>query len=144
MIKLPIKYKDYEGVEREELFYFNLNKAELLTMEMEEDGGLKKHLEKIIQAKDAKAIIAEFKKLIKLSYGVKSPDGKRFMKSDELWLEFEQTEAYSELFIKLAMDSKEAAAFVNGVTGNTASMEEINKAVAEMSTPQIQAAPSQI
>lgn len=141
MIKLPIKYEDYEGVTREEMFYFHLNKAELLTMEMEEEGGLKKHLEKIIQAKDSKAIIAEFKKLIKLAYGVKSPDGKRFMKSEELWLEFEQTEAYSELFIKLAMDSEEAAKFVNGITGNTATITDINKAVAEL-TPTTTIAPT--
>ena len=34
MLKKTIKYTDYNGQQREEDFYFNLNKAELAEMEM--------------------------------------------------------------------------------------------------------------
>ena len=60
-------------------------------------------------------IIKVFKELVLKAYGEKSPDGKRFIKSDELSTAFAQTEAYSELFMKLATDDKAAADFVNGI-----------------------------
>ena len=40
MLKRTIKYEDYNGVEREEDFYFNLSKAELTEMELSQKGGL--------------------------------------------------------------------------------------------------------
>ena len=48
-------------------------------------------------------------------YGEKSPDGRRFIKSKELSEAFEQTEAYSNLYVELATDSDSAAKFVNGI-----------------------------
>lgn len=115
MLKKSITYTDYEGVERTEDFYFNLSKAELVEMEFGVDGGLQKKIEKIVQSRDSKEIISMFKDIILRSYGVKSDDGKRFIKSKELADQFSQTEAYSELFIKLASDDKEAAEFINGI-----------------------------
>ena len=115
MIKKTIKYTDYNGVEREEDFYFNLNKAELVEMEMGTTGGLAEKITKIVNAKDQPAIIAMFKDLIRRSYGVKSEDGKRLIKTDAAIDEFMQTEAYSILFMELATDSDAAAKFVNGV-----------------------------
>lgn len=115
MLKKSITYTDYEGVERTEDFYFNLSKAELVEMEFGVDGGLQKKIDKIVQSRDSKEIISLFKDIILRSYGVKSDDGKRFIKSKELADEFSQTEAYSELFMALASDDKEAADFINGI-----------------------------
>ena len=115
MLKKSITYTDYEGVERTEDFYFNLSKAELVEMEFGVDGGLQKKIDKIVQSRDSKEIISLFKDIILRSYGVKSDDGKRFIKSKELADEFSQTEAYSELFMTLASDDKEAADFINGI-----------------------------
>ena len=39
----------------------------------------------------------------------------RFIKNQEVWDEFAQTEAYSKLFMELATDAKAASAFVNGI-----------------------------
>lgn len=115
MLKKAITYKDYNGVERTEDFYFNLSKAELMEMEMGVSGGFKQYLQRIVNADDTPKLIKEFKDIIMRSYGEKSPDGKRFVKSKELSEAFSQTEAYSELFIELLGDAKKAAEFMNGI-----------------------------
>lgn len=115
MIKKTITYVDYNGVERTEDFYFNLTRAEITEMELSTVGGLAERIQEIVNKKDAPAIMELFKELILKSYGEKSADGKRFMKTDKIREEFSQTEAYSELFMELATDDKAAAAFVNGI-----------------------------
>lgn len=126
MIKKTITYVDYNGTERTEDFFFNLNKAELMEMELGTKGGLAEQLQRIIDAQDTPEIIKVFKTLLLKAYGQKSPDGKRFIKTPEITAEFEQTEAYSELFMELATDDKKAADFVNGIVPKDIS-EEINK-----------------
>jgi hypothetical protein len=49
------------------------------------------------------------------SYGEKSLDGVRFIKSPELSLAFSQTDAYNKLFMELMSDGSAAAAFINSV-----------------------------
>ena len=115
MIKETITYVDYNGTERKEDFYFNLTKAEIMEMEMSTKGGLAEMIQRIVAAQDQPAIIKIFKDLIMKSYGVKSADGKRFIKNDEILDEFIQTEAFSQLFMELATDADAAAAFVNGI-----------------------------
>ena len=115
MLKKTITYTDYNGLERTEDHYFNLSKAEIMEMELYTTGGLAEMIDKIVKAKDAPAIIKVFKDLILKAYGEKSPDGKRFIKSEELSNAFSQTEAYSTLFMELATDANAAAAFVNGI-----------------------------
>lgn len=115
MIKKTISYTDYNGVERTEDCYFNLNKAEVLEMEVSEVGGLVSTIETIVAEEDNKKIVGLFKKIILKAYGKKSTDGKRFIKNDELREEFEQSEAFVELFVELATNADAAAAFINGV-----------------------------
>lgn len=115
MLKLTETYTDFNDVERTEDFYFNLTKAEIMEMEMTTEGGLAEMIQRIVDAKNTTAIIKIFKDLILKSYGEKSPDGKRFIKSEELSDAFSQTEAYSQIFMRLATDSDAAAAFVNGI-----------------------------
>ena len=115
MLKKTIAYEDYNGNKREEDHYFNLTKAEITEMEMSTTGGFAEMIQRVVAAQDAPSIIKIFKDLILKSYGVKSPDGKRFIKSKELSEEFSQTEAYSQLFMELATDADAAAKFVNGI-----------------------------
>lgn len=115
MIKETITYTDYNGVERKEDFYFNLTKAEIMELEMSTKGGLAEMIQRIVAAQDQPAIIKIFKDLIIKAYGVKSPDGKRFIKNTEVVEEFVQTEAFSQMFMKLATDADAAAKFVNGI-----------------------------
>jgi hypothetical protein len=115
MLKKTITYTDYNGSERTEDFYFNLTKAEIMEMEMSITGGLAEMITRVVNAQDHPAIIKIFKDLVLKAYGEKSPDGKRFIKSDDLATAFSQTEAYSTLFMELATDADAAAKFVNGI-----------------------------
>ena len=119
MYAKKITYTDYDGNERTETFYFNLNKAELTEMELSSEGGLSKMIQKIIDEQDTTRIISIFKDIILRSYGEKSNDGKRFIKKAPdghmLADDFAQTEAYSELFMELATNSDSASEFVNNI-----------------------------
>lgn len=112
MRKETITYKDYNGNERTENFFFNLSKAELMEMELSTAGGLQQMIEKIMAEKDSAAIIALFKEILLKAYGVKSPDGKYFEKSPEISKQFTFTAAYSDLYMSLASDAKFASEFI--------------------------------
>lgn len=128
MLKKNIKYTDYNGIEREEEFLFNLTKAELMEMEMGTTGGLAEQIQKIVDAQDAPAIIKIFKDIILKAYGEKSADGKRFIKFTDAGVPlsnaFSQTEAYSTLFMELATDSTAASNFIKGIIPNDIDISE--------------------
>lgn len=126
MLKKLIKYVDYDGRERSENFYFYLNKAELMEMELGVDGGMQQMIQLIIDKQDIPKIMNAFKTIILKAYGEKSPDGRRFIKSEALSTAFSQTEAYSNLYMELVTDAKAAAAFINGIVP-----EEVAQAVNE-------------
>ena len=115
MLKKTIKYTDFNGEEASEDYFFHLSKAELVELEMSHEGGFVESMGKVVEAKDNKTIIAEFKKIILLAYGVKSEDGKRFIKNQILREEFESSEAYSTLFMELVTDTDAAIEFMNGI-----------------------------
>lgn len=116
MLKRTIKYLDYDGVEREEDFYFNLSRSELMKMELKEVGGLAKRLERIIKAKETHEIAEHFERVILDAYGEKSADGKHFRKSPEISQSFKETPAYDELFVEITTNDEAAVAFIQGVT----------------------------
>ena len=115
MYKKTIVYTDYDGVERKETFYFNLTKAEVAELELETPGRFSNYIQQIIDAQSTTELIQLFKKFIQLSYGVKSPDGRRFIKNQEVLDEFMQTEAYSELYMELVTNTDSAIDFMNGI-----------------------------
>lgn len=115
MLTKTITFTDYDGVERTENFMFNLTKAELAELNLTTEGGLQAVIQKIIDSRDIPELTKWFKKIVTMSYGEKSADGRRFVKTPELTEEFLQTEAYSELFVELITDENAAAAFINGI-----------------------------
>lgn len=130
MLTKTIKYTDYNGVEREENFLFNLSKAELMEMEMGITGGLGESIKKIIAAQDTPSIIKVFKELLLKAYGEKSSDGKRFVKVDDngvpLSRAFSETEAYSILFMELATNVEEASKFIKGIIPKDIDLSQAN------------------
>lgn len=114
MRKETITFTDYNGNERTRDYYFNLNKAEIMKMEMSTAGGLAERIQRVVDTQDQPAIIQIFEDLIQKAYGVKTPDG-GFVKRQSDLEEFVSTEAYSELFMKLATDADAAAKFINGI-----------------------------
>lgn len=115
MLAKRIEYTDYNDEQRNEVFYFNLNKAELAMMSASKNGGLQEYLTKIVEQRDITQIAETFREIIHKAYGEKSPDGKRFIKSEELSTAFEQTEAYSELVMELLSSEEAAANFMRAI-----------------------------
>lgn len=125
MLKKTITYTDYDGLERTEEFRFNLTKAELVDMELTTAGTFSETMKRIIAEKDIIRIAKLFKELLLKSYGVKSDDGKRFVKSQELSEAFSQTEAYSDLYIELLSNPEEAAKFFAEVAPKIEEVSEV-------------------
>lgn len=115
MLKKTITYEDWNGLERTEDFWFNLSQAELAEMALSKGGGFEEYIEKIVNAKDIDKLSTLFKEIILKAYGVKSEDGRRFMKSDRITREFTETQAYSDLYMELSTDAEAASAFINGL-----------------------------
>jgi hypothetical protein len=116
MLKQKIKYTDFDGNEAEEVCYFNLSKIELMEMEVGGTGGsFRAWIQRIIDSDDKAVLIAEFKRLILLAYGIRSEDGKRFIKNDQIREEFSQTSAFESLFLDMAEKEGVALAFVRGI-----------------------------
>ena len=115
MLAKKIAYVDYNGNPREEVFYFNLSKAEIMEMELGVAGGMTRMIEAMVAAEDGPGLSKLYKEIILKAYGEKSADGRRFVKSQELRDAFEQTDAYSELYMELVTDADKASEFVNGI-----------------------------
>lgn len=115
MLKKDITYTDYNDHERTETWYFNLNDAELVELQMSTNGGLDVLITRIVQEEDAPKLMELFKKIILLSVGKKSDDGKYFTKNEQIREEFASTEAYVKLFMELSTDADAAVKFINGI-----------------------------
>lgn len=115
MHKREIEYEDFNGVKTKDVFYFNISKTELIELEVMYEQGFGAMLERIVEEKDNKELVRHFKEIVLMAYGQKSEDGKRFVKSEELRKEFEQTAAYDTLFMELATDDNAAVLFLQGV-----------------------------
>ena len=115
MYKITETYTDYDDNQRTEDFYFNYSKAELADLQFSVAGGLAGMIDKIIKTNDIPELVKLFRELIQKAYGQKSNDGRRFIKSPELTKEFTETVAYSQIYMRLATDSKAAQEFINKV-----------------------------
>lgn len=124
MIKKTITYTDYRGVTRTDDFYFNYSRAELIEMEASTDGGLQEKIDKIAKSKSPKQAMPFIKDIILGAYGIKSDDGIRFHKSEEIRKSFEESEAYSELLMEFINDAvsggaEKVAQFINGLINSS-------------------------
>lgn len=130
MLKKTIAYVDLNGIDRKEDFYFNLSKPEIIKMQGSVKGGYDVRLKAIAAELNGVNIMEFFEDLIKWSYGEKSEDGRRFMKSEEISKAFMETPAYEVLFEELVTNDKAAAEFVNSIMPADVTqkvMEGINK-----------------
>lgn len=129
MLKRSITYENpFTEQEVTEEHYFHISKADLVEMEIEEHGnayksnddqeltGMQAKLQRVVDSQDGKAIMTEFKDIIRRSYGRK--EGERFIKTEEAWKEFQSSEAFSQLLFELCTMPDESANFINGVVPN--------------------------
>lgn len=115
MLKKNIKYTDYNGVERDENFYFNLSESEITRMNFTTEGGLEAFYTRIIAEQDMPRLYKYFEDIVQMSYGIKSLDGKTFDKSPEITRKFVQSPAYDKLIMELIRSADAAAAFCNAI-----------------------------
>lgn len=115
MYKKSITYTDYNGNERTEGFYFNMSQSEAVKLNAKYPGGITEAMTEAVQSQDGQKIIDFFEELVAVSYGKKTPDGRRFIKSQEVLDEFRQCPAYDIFFMELVTNSEEASNFFNGI-----------------------------
>ena len=128
MLKKTVNYEDFDGNQRTEDLYFNLTKLEAtefaldlpdeITDEVAKEGASAANMEaatRIVQKLGGKGIIDYIRKLVLKSYGVKSEDGKRFIKSEEISTEFSQTMAFDKLMMELLTDDNAASNFITAI-----------------------------
>lgn len=115
MVKETIKYIGFDDQAREEDFYFNLNKTELMEAELSVPGGLSAAFEKAMKAKNVAAIVFMFRDLLWRAYGEKTPDGRGFHKSPQLTQSFVETPAYDKLFMELVTSEDKARIFLDNL-----------------------------
>lgn len=139
MLKREITYKNFNDEEVTDTFYFHIAKSEIIELQVEHEGGIDAMIRRIIETKDYKSLIAEFKRIILLAYGEKSDDGKRFIKSAELREAFSQTAAFDELFMELATSDTAAVDFIKGVVP-AEMVEQLGQSLAPPSPPTTQPA----
>lgn len=115
MYKKIITFNDYNGLTRHEDHYFHLEQAELVKLQMGVKGGFAEMMQQAIKTEDSPVLLDAIEKLIRMSYGIKDVDGKRFRKSPEIFEAFEQSPAYSVLFMELLTDDKASEEFMRNV-----------------------------
>lgn len=115
MFKDTITYEDFDGNIREETVYFNMSRMEAMELMASYPDGYDHYLQSVVDSGDSRLIVDTFSGFVKKAYGVKSEDGTRFVKSEELSEEFGQTAVYDEIMMKLAQNEEYVKAFVRGV-----------------------------
>lgn len=128
MLILPITYTDFNGEKRTEKFHFNLSRTELTDLELAYPGGLSSILKSIAAEEDPKKIFDMFKILVAKSYGLRSDDGRSFVKSDKISAEFAQTAAYDQLIMDFFQTDNYAVNFVRGILPAGMELGDVNAA----------------
>jgi hypothetical protein len=144
MLKKEITYEDFNGDTVTETFYFNINKTEILELDVEHQEGMEAWIKTVSETNDKKTMLAEFKKIILLAYGQKSPDGKRFIKTPELREEFSQSAAFEALFMSMLTDDGVATSFIIGALPRDLGREAEKRAQEEAKAASAAPAPAEL
>ena len=115
MWKFTAEYEDWNGNPRKRELLFNITMAEMMSLQNSVKGGIETYYQRILDEQDNVALYKRFEDLVKLSYGVKSDDGERFIKNDEVYNNFKESAAY-DVFMQYLLTTEDGAAkFINGI-----------------------------
>lgn len=119
MYKKSITYVNFNGLEVTDELYFNYTKPELLRL-MRKFGAtdLTEYMMSVASSGDTNKMIEMIEEVIIGSYGVKTEDGRSFIKNADIRSRFENSIAYAELFEILLTNVNELNAFASGIVGN--------------------------
>lgn len=123
MLKKEIKYIDFDGNEQVTTEYFNLSIMELVDFQekaVPKESGCKdlaEYIDKIVSDQDVAGMFRLIRLIISKSYGLRSEDGKRFIKNKEVRSDFESSLAYDSLIQELLQDpnGNSMTAFIEGL-----------------------------
>ena len=116
MFKTEITYTNFLGSEVTETLRFNLTETELMDLIRDDPQFDTGFLAYISQEQDYYKMMDVLRKLIVVSYGEVSADGKHFRKSDAMALDFVQSAAY-EAFRDKLLSSEDGSEFANFLLG---------------------------
>lgn len=120
MLKQTVEYTDFDDNKAVETLYFNLTKSELtenlhLKDELEDIQKMIVGEQRSLESTEITKILDLVKTFMRLSYGIRSADGKRFIKTPEQWTEFTQTATYDAFLFSLFEHPDRAIAFMSGI-----------------------------
>lgn len=112
MITREVTYIDYNGDEQTEKYYFDLTVPEMLELSFSSAGDIQSTLERLSNSRKVGEIFNIIQTLIFKSVGVKSDDGKRFVKNEEVLNDFKQSRGYESFLMKMMQDTDYASKFI--------------------------------
>jgi hypothetical protein len=115
VLKKTITYKDFDNVEVTDDFYFHISKSELIKLQVSAGEGFRDYLMNVVKSGDGAKIIEEFERILRMAYGIRSADGKSFLKTPGAFEAFYGTDAYDQLFMELVTDAKASGEFINAI-----------------------------
>ena len=131
MLHKKVTYTNYNGEVVNEDVYFNLTSMELVKMEAKYEMSVPDKIKEVVEANDFRGIIALFEDLLLTAYGVKSEDGRRFIKDEQATKDFGDSIAYAEIFEQIILNPEaakelgEEIAYVSQETKNNVQLNSI-------------------
>jgi hypothetical protein len=118
MHRHPVTYTDFNDNQKSKELYFNLSEAELTKLQKDylHEGGIQAVMNRAVVSGDTAQLLDFFELLVRRSYGIKSPDGEIFDKSEKIWNDFENSAFYSDLYMSFFQDEgRVGQAFIRAV-----------------------------
>jgi hypothetical protein len=129
MLKKEVKYTDFNGKEREETLYFHLSKSEMIKLEVQIPGGFENLSERLDPQNKPDEVVDLFELFLLGSYGEKSEDGKRFVKTPEVTDRFRYSAVYDSIFMSMLYNPDEMVSFFNELVASATGQSELTKLV---------------
>ena len=124
MLKQRVKYEGFDGELIEEDLYFNLTRMDLIELnDRYESKDMAAYMDKIVKEKNVKELYKVLKDIVLMAYGVKSEDGKRFIKNQTVKDEFAESLAFSQLIEDFHETDTSMSDFVTGITSQIKGLE---------------------
>lgn len=120
MYKVDVPFEDFNGNMQTETLYFHLTKTRLsknLTLgdELDDIQAMLQGEPRQLNPDEIRKIVHLVERIMELSYGIRSEDGKRFDQRPALWEEFQQTAVYDAFLYSLFENPNNATQFILGV-----------------------------
>lgn len=124
MLKQRVKYEGFDGELIEEDLYFNLTRMDLIELnDRYESKDMAAYMDKIVKEKNVKELYKVLKDIVLMAYGVKSEDGKRFIKNQTVKDEFAESLAFSQLIEDFHETDTAMSDFITGITSQIKGLE---------------------